>query len=169
VFRRDVAKVDSDVAHIVMVVHLCCKLLFSMFHLFFSNICCKCIYLDVAYVFKRMMQVFYLDEWMLCMFYDGFKCFSGIFASHSNACFICFHTYVAIVASRYFKTRSSIASLSSPFYYLASVSGTRRWRRSPLAQAGPMCLRANAAGETWAGRHETRDGGSGAGGQTCWR
>jgi hypothetical protein len=34
-FHTDVAKVDQDVAHVAMVVHVCCKLLFSMFHLFF--------------------------------------------------------------------------------------------------------------------------------------
>jgi hypothetical protein len=46
------------------------------------------VYLDVAYV------------------YIGFKCFSGVFASVSYAwfkCFICFQTYVTIVASGCFK------------------------------------------------------------------
>jgi hypothetical protein len=27
----------------------------------FSDVCCKCIYLNVAYVFTHMLQVFYLD------------------------------------------------------------------------------------------------------------
>jgi hypothetical protein len=31
-FYMDVAKVDLDVAHVAMVVHICCKLLVSMFH-----------------------------------------------------------------------------------------------------------------------------------------
>jgi hypothetical protein len=35
VFHTDVAKVDQNVAHVVMVAHVCCKLLFSMFHQFF--------------------------------------------------------------------------------------------------------------------------------------
>jgi hypothetical protein len=56
----DIAEVDWDVAYVVMVVHVCCKLLFSMFHLFF-DICCKCVYLDVVYVFTHMLQVFYLN------------------------------------------------------------------------------------------------------------
>jgi hypothetical protein len=34
-FHTDVAKVDRDVAYVAMVVHERCKLLFSMFHLFF--------------------------------------------------------------------------------------------------------------------------------------
>jgi hypothetical protein len=46
----DFAKIDQDVAYVAMVVHLCCKRLSLMFHLFFSDICCKCIYLKVAYV-----------------------------------------------------------------------------------------------------------------------
>ena len=49
-FHADVTKVDRDVAYVAMVVHVCCKLLFPMFHLFFSGLCCKCVYLDVAYV-----------------------------------------------------------------------------------------------------------------------
>jgi hypothetical protein len=35
VFHVDVAKVDRDVAYVAMVVHVCCKLLFPMFLLFF--------------------------------------------------------------------------------------------------------------------------------------
>jgi hypothetical protein len=50
----------------------------------FSDVCCKCVYLDVAYVFAHMMQVFYLD---VSYVYNGFKCFSGVFASVSDACF----------------------------------------------------------------------------------
>jgi hypothetical protein len=37
VFRMDAAKVDQDVAYVAMVVHVCCKLLFLMFHLFFET------------------------------------------------------------------------------------------------------------------------------------
>ena len=46
----DVAKVDRDVAYVAMVVHLCCKRLFPMFHLFLLDVCCECVYLDVVYV-----------------------------------------------------------------------------------------------------------------------
>jgi hypothetical protein len=80
-------KVDRDVAYVVMVVHVCCKLMFSMFHIFFSDVCCKCVYLDVAYVFTHMLQVFYLD---VAYVYNSFKCFSGFFSSVLDACFICF-------------------------------------------------------------------------------
>jgi hypothetical protein len=45
VFHMNVAKLDQDVPYAAMVVHVCCKRLFPMFHLFF----------------RRMLQVFYLD------------------------------------------------------------------------------------------------------------
>jgi hypothetical protein len=50
VFHVAVAKVDRDVAYVAMVVHVCCKLLFPMFHLFCLNVCSKCVYLDVVYI-----------------------------------------------------------------------------------------------------------------------
>jgi hypothetical protein len=44
---RDMLQVfRMDVAYVVIVVHVCCRRLFLMFHLFF-DICCKCVYLDV--------------------------------------------------------------------------------------------------------------------------
>jgi hypothetical protein len=59
-FRMDVAKEDRDVAYVAMVVHLCCKRLFPMFHFFLKHMlqvclsgCCIC--------FIHMLQVFYLD------------------------------------------------------------------------------------------------------------
>jgi hypothetical protein len=50
VFYMDVAKVDWDVAHVAMVVHVCCKPMFSMFHLFFTTY--------VASVFIWMLHMF---------------------------------------------------------------------------------------------------------------
>jgi hypothetical protein len=65
--------------------------------------CCIC--------FTYMLQVFYLlVAYILQWFWD-------IFASVSDACFkcfICFRTYVTSVESRYFKSRSGVASPSSP-------------------------------------------------------
>jgi hypothetical protein len=73
VVYMDVAKVDRYVAHVAVVVHVCCKHLFQMFHLFFSSVRCKCVsfwmlhmfhtyvasvYLDVVYVLQRLFQVF---------------------------------------------------------------------------------------------------------------
>jgi hypothetical protein len=50
VYHIDVAKVDRDIAYVAMAIHVCCKRLFQMFHLFFSNVCCKYFYLNVAYI-----------------------------------------------------------------------------------------------------------------------
>jgi hypothetical protein len=81
---------------------------------FFPDVCCKCIYLDVAYVFTYMLQVFYLN---VVYVLQWFQVFLGVFASVSYACFKCFIVFrrmLQIVASVYFKTRSGIASPSSP-------------------------------------------------------
>jgi hypothetical protein len=50
VFQMDVVKIDRDVTYVAMIVHLCCKGLLPMFSSVFWDVCCKCIYLDVAYV-----------------------------------------------------------------------------------------------------------------------
>jgi hypothetical protein len=61
VFHIDVAKVDRDVAHISMAIHICCKRMFQIFHLFF-----KCMFTSVLsgcfICFTHMLQVFYLDD-----------------------------------------------------------------------------------------------------------
>jgi hypothetical protein len=76
VFHMDVVKVDRDVAYVVMVVHLCCK----------------CLYLDVAYVSYICCKCFI---WMLHVFVIFFKCLLGI----SNACFEVFHLSFLYVTS----------------------------------------------------------------------
>jgi hypothetical protein len=70
----------------------------------FLDVCCRCVYLNVAYVSHICCKCFI---WML---------YSGVFVSVSDACFkcfICLQTYVASVASECFKSRSGVASLSS--------------------------------------------------------
>jgi hypothetical protein len=61
-FYMFVAKIDRDVGHVAVVVHVCCKCLFQIFHLLFLDVCCKCLYLDVAYVShiccKSMFEMF---------------------------------------------------------------------------------------------------------------
>jgi len=41
VFYIDVVKVDRDVVHVAMTIHVCFKCMFQMFDLF-SDVCCKC-------------------------------------------------------------------------------------------------------------------------------
>jgi hypothetical protein len=65
VFRTNVAKVYQDIAYVAMIVHVCCKRLAPVFHLCFSDVCCKCVYLDVPYVSHICCKCFI---WMLCLF-----------------------------------------------------------------------------------------------------
>jgi hypothetical protein len=81
----DVAKVDQDVAYVAMVVYIYCKLLSPMFHLFFQSY--------VARVFIWILHISHtyiasiLSGCCVCS-YNGFKCFSDVFASVSSI-FIC--------------------------------------------------------------------------------
>jgi hypothetical protein len=47
----DIAKVDWSVAYVAMIVHLCCKYVFPMFHLFF--------HMYVVSVFIWMLHMFH--------------------------------------------------------------------------------------------------------------
>jgi hypothetical protein len=60
VFHMDVVKVDRDVSYIAMVVHLCCKRMFEMFHLFSKRTLQVCLY-GCCICFMHTLQVFYLD------------------------------------------------------------------------------------------------------------
>jgi hypothetical protein len=112
VFHADAAKVDRDVAFVAMVVLVCCKLLFSMFYLFFHT--------HIVSVYIWMLHMFHtyvasaLFGCCVC-FTMVFKCFSCVFAIGSHAyfkCYICLQTYVVSVASGCFKNRSDVASPS---------------------------------------------------------
>jgi hypothetical protein len=94
-------KVDRDVAHVAMAIHICFKCMFQMFHMFFqtfvlnvSSRCCIC--------FTCMLQVFYLDVVYVCKSFQALcKCFIRMLQM-----FQLFRTYVATVSSRCFKNRS---------------------------------------------------------------
>ena len=84
VVHADVAKVDRDDAFIAIVLHVRCKLLFLMFHLFFRRLlqvclsrCCIC--------FRTYIASFYLDVAYVCN--CVFQVFSGVFANVSDASF----------------------------------------------------------------------------------
>jgi hypothetical protein len=86
------------------VVNLC-----SQCSIYFLDVCCKCVYLDVAYASHIYCKYFI---WMLHMFAMVFKCFFSVFAIVSHSClkcFICLQTYVTIVVSKCFKSRSGVA------------------------------------------------------------
>jgi hypothetical protein len=86
VFDTDVAKIYHDVAHVSSV---------------FSDVCCKCAYLDITYVShvccKSMFEMFHLFQSLCCN-----KCFYVA----SCKCFIrmlhMFHTHVVSVCSKCF-------------------------------------------------------------------
>jgi hypothetical protein len=92
-----VAKINQDVAHFVMAVHVCFKCMFQMFHLFQTYVaivlfgCCKsrsgyCIYMHVTSICFQVfsgvsyicLQVFHLDVTNIC---NGFQMFSDVFIS----------------------------------------------------------------------------------------
>jgi hypothetical protein len=114
-FMWNVAKVDWDVAYVVMVVHVGCKLLFPMFQLFFRTY--------VASVFIWMLHMFHtyvahMFIWMLHIFCNGFfKRFLGVSTSVSDVCYKCltiFRYLLQNVSFRCFKSRSGVASPSLP-------------------------------------------------------
>jgi hypothetical protein len=104
----DVAKVDRDVAHVVMAIYVCFKCMFQMFHRFQTYIasvlsrCCKtrsgcCIlqaYVSSVFMFSYIcLQVFYLDA-CICLqcFFKCFKAFSQVFytlVSSISSLFFC--------------------------------------------------------------------------------
>jgi hypothetical protein len=84
VFHMDVAKVDSNVAYVAMVVHVCCKLLFSMFHLFFFrrtlqvclSECCICL----THMLASVLSGYYICYAMVSSVFRYFcKCFRYMF------------------------------------------------------------------------------------------
>jgi hypothetical protein len=98
VFHMHVVKVDLYVAYVAMTIHVCCKRLFQMFYLF-SDVCCKCVYMDIACISHLyMLQMFYLDvayvlqcDWLLSVFRCFCKFFNRMFHLSSDVCFKCFY------------------------------------------------------------------------------
>ena len=63
-----------DVAYVAMVLHLCCQRLFLVLSSIFSNVCCKCVYLDVAYVSHMCCKCFYLDVAYVLQWFSSVSC-----------------------------------------------------------------------------------------------
>jgi hypothetical protein len=104
----NVVKVDRDVAYVAIVVHVYCKILFIMFHLFFRRMLQVCLS-RYCICFTQCCKCFI---WMLLMFCNGFQVFSGVFTSVLDACFKCFiylHICVSNIASGCFKSISGVA------------------------------------------------------------
>jgi hypothetical protein len=141
----DVVKVDRDVAYVVLVIHVCYKLLFSMFHFFQRMLqvclsgCCICFHTYIASV---------LSECCVCL--QWFKCFSGVFASISDACFKCFMVFRRMLQLLHLNVSKLDQMLHlSPRLLLprlgARHGSKRKRRRSPLARVVPTCMRRRVA------------------------
>jgi hypothetical protein len=90
------------------VASVCFECFRGMFHLCFSDACCKCVYLDVAYISHIRCMCFI---WMFAYGCNGFQVFLDVFSDISKTCFKCFNclqTYVAIVVFGRFQSRSGV-------------------------------------------------------------
>jgi hypothetical protein len=73
-FYIDVAKVDQDIAHVAMTIHVCFKCIFLMFHTYIASVVSVC-FIYIYACCKRMFQVF--------------RVFHTYVASVSSKCCIC--------------------------------------------------------------------------------
>jgi hypothetical protein len=101
VFNTDVAKVDQDVAFVIMV---CIRMLqtsilnvSSIFHMYIASVFIWMLYMFHTYVVSVLFGC--------CICFDMV---SSVFCK----CFICLLLYVASVASGYFKSRSGVAHVA---------------------------------------------------------
>jgi hypothetical protein len=76
----DVAKVDWDVADVVMAIHICFKCIFQMFYLDIAKV-----YLNVAYT--CMLQAYVSSV---------FRCFIRMFVCVSSGCCICLQWFLNV-------------------------------------------------------------------------
>jgi hypothetical protein len=80
VCHMDVAQVDRDIAYCCNGCTLTLQAFVLNVSYVSSDVCCKCVYLDVAYVSHICLQVFYLD--VTCVFAMAssiFRCFYKCF------------------------------------------------------------------------------------------
>jgi hypothetical protein len=110
VFYMVVAKVDQDV---VMAIYVCCKCLFQMFHLFFSNVHCISIYFDDAYVSHICWKYFI---WILHIFSNGFSSifsvFLQVFQTHVSTVSSAFRCMLQMFHLDFLKSRSGVAHVT---------------------------------------------------------
>jgi hypothetical protein len=63
----------------------------------FSDVCCKCVYLDVAYIFMYILQVFYLNVAYVC---NGFHVYLDVAYVFTHILQV-FYLNVAYVCNRF--------------------------------------------------------------------
>jgi hypothetical protein len=86
----DVAKVDREMLHMLHMFHrhvarVCFECFRGMFHLYFPDACCKCVYLDVAYVSHIRCMCFNWKLHMVAMVFKCFQVFFQVFQKHVSS------------------------------------------------------------------------------------
>jgi hypothetical protein len=170
VFHVDVAKVDQDVAYVVMVIHVCCKCLFQMFQLFQTYGTCVFIWVlhmfhtyvvsvssECCICFTYMLQMFHLDvayvlQWLHTYFFSCFWRMLQVFQL--------FRTYVANVSSRCCKSRSGVSHVTmgpicSSCWARVGVEGHERQARDTEWCGPPREVGTGVRADTAACLHET--------------
>jgi hypothetical protein len=102
-----------NIAYVAIVVHIYCKRLFLMFHLFFRRILQVCC-LDVAYVSHILCKCFLRMLLCVAIVFKCFMCFLQVFQMHVSSVSSVFRRMLQVFVSGCFKNRSGVASPSSP-------------------------------------------------------
>jgi hypothetical protein len=131
----NVAKVDRDVAHVAIAIHVCCKRLFEMFHPFFQTCVasaltgfCICFHTDVASVCSNFFSISN----------ERCKCFIWMLhMSHTDVAHVCFKCFI------YFRCmlQQVFLCVASVFIFQA-LNGTTRVTWSTFAGGGANAIRA---------------------------
>jgi hypothetical protein len=98
-FYIDVAKVDRDVTHVAMTVHVCFKFMFHVFQTYVSSVmaihvCFKCMFHVFQMYVSSVLSGCCKSRYGCCIYIHVKKCMFQVFhayvASVSSRCCICF-------------------------------------------------------------------------------
>jgi hypothetical protein len=148
VFCMDVVKVDRDIAYVAMVVYALLQTSVLNVWSIFSDICCKCVCLDVAYVSHICCKCFL---WMLRMCCNDFSSISCVFCKYFRRMFQMFHLSSDVCCKcvpGYFKSRSGVASHFSPWCLLLAF-----FSLASMSNCGGGTMEADGGGVAWTWAH----------------
>jgi hypothetical protein len=133
----------------------CCKHLFKIFYLF-SNVCCKCVYLDIAYIcLTYMLQVFYLNvAYIFQWFFKCFQVFLQVFQTHVS----CVFKHMLQIFYRNISTTDRLLLLGTHLSQQASGRGSRGGANGLRMGSKGACNVRMAQARTWARVAECRRG-----------
>jgi len=127
-FHLDIAKVDRNVAHIAMAIHVCSEYFICFSRRIFVSVlsgCYICFYKCFRHICSKCFSCF--CTYVASVSSECFKNRSGVAASVSYAylkCFIYFQTYVVSVVSGCFKSRSDVCISLLAFLSRIGVSSS---------------------------------------------